>query len=135
MITVKRAYGNFGEDLAVQYLKKQKYKILARNFNTRSGEIDIIAIETKASRKMDEDYNKLSDEMKKEDILVFVEVKTRKDILYGNPYEAVDKDKQRRYYKTAFEFIAKNHLEDLQVRYDIIEVVEREVKNHFKNAF
>lgn len=135
MITKKRAYGNFGEDLAVNYLKKKKYKILARNFSTRSGEIDIVAMETKSARKCDEDYAKMSDEMKKEDILVFVEVKTRKDILYGNPYEAVDKEKQKRYYKTAFEFIAKNHLDDLQVRYDIIEVVEKEVTNHFKNAF
>lgn len=135
MISPKKEYGNFGEDLAVKYLKKRKYKVIARNFTTRSGEIDIVAIETKSARKCDEDYKRMSDEMKKEDVLVFVEVKTRKDVLYGNPYEAVDKEKQKRYYKTAFKFIAKNHLQDYQIRYDIIEVVGVSVKNHFKNAF
>ncbi len=135
MVTFKRAYGDFGEDLACQVLKKNKYKILTRNFSDKDGEIDIIAIETKASRKRSEDYDKMSDMIKNEDVLVFVEVKARHSTLYGEPFEAVDKPKQARYYTLANRYIAKNNLSDYQYRFDIIEILENQVVNHYKNAF
>lgn len=65
----KTSSGRFGEDLAASYLKKQGYRIVERNFQTRSGEIDIVAI-------VDE-------------TLVFVEVKTRWSASFGLPEEAV----------------------------------------------
>lgn len=61
--------GNKGEDLACEYLKKQGYKILERNFRIRGGEIDIIA--------KDKEY------------LVFIEVKTRYTHQFGVPEESI----------------------------------------------
>lgn len=61
--------GKLGEDLATEFLKKQGYKILERNFRKGYGEIDIIAID--------------------HDVLVFVEVKTRTSDAFGAPSEAI----------------------------------------------
>lgn len=61
--------GRYGEDLAVKHLKAQGYKILERNFRSKVGEIDVIA--------------------RNQDILVFVEVKTRIGDEYGAPEEAI----------------------------------------------
>lgn len=65
----KKLLGKHGEDLAVNFLKKQGYKILERNFQKGYGEIDIIAQE--------------------KDTLVFVEVKTRISTQFGSPLEAI----------------------------------------------
>lgn len=73
--------GNKGEELACQYLIKQGYKILKRNFRIRGGEIDIIA----------EDH----------EYLVFVEVKTRNSNEYGLPVEAITSWKIKYLLKTA----------------------------------
>ena len=64
-----RTIGNYGEELACQYLKKQGYKILERNYRIRGGEVDIVA--------RDQDY------------LVFVEVKARYFHEYGLPSESI----------------------------------------------
>ncbi len=61
--------GSLGEKIAVEYLRKQGYKILEQNFSKRWGEIDIIAIDG--------------------DTLVFVEVKTRTSNQFGTPLEAI----------------------------------------------
>ena len=63
-------FGKSGEEAAVSYLLKKKYKILKRNFLTCGCEVDIIALDG--------------------DILCFIEVKTRKSTDYGFPEEYVD---------------------------------------------
>jgi putative endonuclease len=63
------AQGKYGEDLACEFIKKQGYKIIERNFRIRGGEIDIIALDGKT--------------------LVYVEVKTRTSYEFGRPEEAV----------------------------------------------
>ena len=134
MKTYKRAFGDYGEDLAVKYLLKNKYDIPARNYSSRAGEIDIIAIETKSSRRLDDDYIKMSDLIRNEDVLCFIEVKTRSTTEFGNPFEAVDKNKENKYYNLSNQFIFANHLENYQIRYDIIEIVGNKI-NQIKNAF
>ena len=67
MTTVTK--GKYGEDLACEFLKKQDYKILERNFRIRGGEIDIIALDGQT--------------------LVYVEVKTRSSHRFGLPEESV----------------------------------------------
>lgn len=73
----RQEIGKWGENIVCQYLKSNNYHIIERNFLCRQGEIDIIA----------------KDKAKKE--LVFIEVKTRSSLKYGNPAEAVTKQKQR----------------------------------------
>lgn len=113
--------GNLGEDIATEYLVNQGYHIIKRNFNCKLGEIDIIAIDNI-------DKNEL----------VFIEVKTRKQNLYGTPAEAVNYKKTKHLYKVAEYFLLLNKLENTFVRFDVIEVRESLNKsfrvNHIKNA-
>ncbi|MCQ2387352.1 MAG: YraN family protein [Clostridia bacterium] len=110
----KKLLGKVGEKLAKKYLEKNGYKIISTNFKTKIGEIDIIA-------KIDE-------------IIVFVEVKTRVNDDYGFPSEAVNKDKIRKYNLVATEFLQKNNFLDQECRFDVIEVENKKI-NHIINAF
>ena len=109
--------GFLGEDKAIKYLISKGYQILDRNYRTKIGEIDIIAI--------------------KSGILAFVEVKTRTNINYGYPYEAVNWRKQDKIIKSSFIYMKQKNLITYQVRYDIIEVYlcEKNRINHIENAF
>lgn len=73
MFQTKKEEGKKGEEIAADFLKKQGCEILVKNFRTKSGEVDIIALD--------------------KNILVFVEVKTRKSFEYGLPIEAITKRK------------------------------------------
>lgn len=96
--------GKIGENLACQYLEKNNYKIIERNFRCRQGEIDIIAC----------------DKIKNE--LVFVEVKTRSSLKYGRPSDAVEKVKQRHIKNVAQYYYYKKRIKDTAIRFDVIEV-------------
>lgn len=98
----KQKLGKLGEDLATQYLENKGYEIVERNFSCQQGEIDIIA--------------------KEEIEIVFVEVKTRKCLMYGTPAEAVTKEKRRHIEKTAKYYLFTKQLEKQPVRFDVIEV-------------
>jgi putative endonuclease len=114
-MTRTKQIGDFGEDTAFRYLQDKGYIIKDRNFSTRFGEIDIIA--------------------EKDDVLIFVEVKTRKNADYGRPAEFVDLWKQRRIIQSAYMYL---NGEDKAVRFDVIEVLYRREKtyiNHIENAF
>jgi putative endonuclease len=99
----KQAIGRMGEELAARYLVKKGFRILSRNYRKKIGEIDIIACDL-------------------EDILIFVEVKTRHFSSYGTPAEAVDFRKQQRIQRTAFLFMQERNLSASFCRFDIIEV-------------
>lgn len=109
--------GDFGERLAKEYLEKKNYNILETNFRTRLGEIDIIA--------------------KKDDVIVFVEVKARKTLKYGRPYESVNHRKMQKIIKVAQNYIAYKSRGDNQYRFDIVEVFlsENDKINHIEDAF
>jgi len=117
----KKVLGNFGEQYAAKFLKKNKYKILQTNYNIRGGEIDIIA--------------------QKGDYVIFVEVKTRKDKTLGTGAEAVTYTKRQRIIKAAEHYILSNG--NCNARFDVIEVygnIENERFNlqdinHIENAF
>ena len=128
-------YGKFGENFAFNYLKKMGYKIIAKNFVGTVGEVDIVAIETKLARKKSGDFDKMSKLIQNEDVLCFIEVKSRNNTDYGNPSDAVDYSRQRKYYSLSYEFMTKNNLKDYQHRFDIIEVFGKNEINHIKNAF
>ena len=86
-MNAKQQLGKIGENLASEYLEKQGYLILERNFACRQGEIDIIA--------------------KDEKEFVFVEVKTRKSLKFGYPAEAVTNIKRKHMQKAAQYYLYK----------------------------
>lgn len=104
----KRSIGNIGEDIAVKWLVKNKnYNILDRNYSTGYGEIDIIAEDGKA--------------------LVFIEVKFRNGTDFGYPYEAVNKNKQRRICKAALHYVQKKYnTADINIRFDVVELIKKD---------
>lgn len=114
-IHIKKDFGNSGEDIAVQYLKKRGHVILERNFYCKQGEIDIIS----------KDRNEI----------VFTEVKSRTDVGFGLPSEAVTKQKIRHLYRTAQYYLYKNNILDEFIRFDVVEILIKSGKfniNHIK---
>ena len=109
--------GKLGEDLAVDYLTNKGYQILERNWRSGHKEIDIIALN--------------------DDLLVIVEVKTRKSDEFGDPDIAVGKLKQQMLIWAADAYVRYKNL-DVDVRFDIISIVisdgEPEIE-HIEDAF
>ena len=111
----KKLLGRIGEKKAEKFLRKKRYKIIEKNYKTKFAECDLIAL-----------YGNL---------LVFIEVKTRSSVAYGNPADAVDFNKQRKYVKLAEYFIACNsEYKNFAVRFDVVEVLNDEI-NHIEGAF
>ncbi len=100
-----KTFGNFGEQLASDYLNGKGYRILQRNFVAFHTEIDIIAL--------DESCNQI----------VFVEVKTLKDDYFQQPYEEVNRKKQKNIIKTANVYLQRCEL-DKEARFDIVSIVQ-----------
>ncbi len=110
--------GKLGEEEAAGLLRENGYKIIARNYKTRLGEIDIVA------------YDK--------DTVCFIEVKTRNSVRFGSPQEAVCVVKQRRISKAALCFIKEKKFFDRKARFDVISInrsQEPPKLNLIKNAF
>ena len=114
----KTDFGRHGEDLAVDFLLKEGYEILERNWYFKHNEVDILA--------------------KDHDTLVVVEVKTRSGNSYGEPYTAVDFRKQRYLIFAAERYIYSHDL-DLEVRFDIVSIIidhfGKITLEHVKEAF
>ena len=109
--------GNIGEDIATRYLERLGYRILERNFRCKLGEIDIIA----------QDKNEI----------VFIEVKTRKILSYGDPADSVNEPKQKHIYKAAEYYLLINNKLDNFTRIDVMEVYIEDMGhkiNHIKKA-
>lgn len=102
MSLLRRIIGRRGEDRAAQYLRRRGYRILARNWRCRLGEIDLIALDG--------------------DTLVFVEVKTRRGDVFGAPELAVTPRKQRQLTKAALSFIMSRKLGHLSGRFDVVAI-------------
>lgn len=109
--------GSQGEQLAVDFLLKNGYDILDRNYRFNKAEVDIIA--------------------KQKDILAIIEVKTRSTIDFGNPQDFVKPKQIQRLVKAIDEYVNANQL-DVEVRFDIIAII-KEGKGfkieHLENAF
>ena len=110
--------GKEGEDIAANFLAKEGYKILERNFRCPLGEIDIVALDSGT--------------------LVFVEVKTRSSNSFGLPEEAVNHRKQHQMTKAAQFYIARKKLFNHPARFDVVAVTVRDGKEEvrvIRNAF
>ena len=110
--------GNAGENFAASYLESRGYKIITKNFRVRSAEIDIIA--------------------ELDDVIIFVEVKTRSSTNHGLPIEAVNFRKQQKIIEAASVFLQDEKYCDSACRFDVIEIYSDGVKfsaRHIENAF
>ena len=111
-----KSTGTYGEDLACSYLDQKGYLVLERNYRYGKAEIDIIA--------------------RKNDLLLFIEVKTRTNINYGYPESFLSDSQAQRIIEAAEEYIFRNDWKG-QIRFDIISIIigDSEELKHFKDAF
>ena len=109
--------GKLGEELAVEFLKKNGYEIVETNWTFQKAEIDILAL--------------------KNNVLAVVEVKTRSSIDFGLPQDFVKPKKIQLLVKAVNEYVNQNDLE-VEVRFDII-AIHKENENynieHIEEAF
>ena len=105
-MNAKDALGQYGEQLAADYLQRAGFRILARNWRCAEGEIDIVV----ADRR----------------ILVAVEVKTRSGTGFGTPLEAVTRKKLSRLRRLAVQWVIANGVLFDEVRIDVVEVLKDE---------
>lgn len=95
-------FGKESESTAVKLLKKQGYKIIEQNYRTKLGEIDIIA--------------------KEKNTIVFIEVKSRKSVSYGNPKYAVTPKKMRKISMVALYFLKVTNQSSSKARFDVVAI-------------
>jgi|YNPNPStandDraft_1061719.scaffolds.fasta_scaffold02926_4 putative endonuclease len=118
MAASNKTIGKQGEELAVDFLKKHHYHIIQQNYRCPFGEIDIIA--------------------RKKNVLVFVEVKTRRSSSCGLPQEAIHERKQRTIAQVALAFMQHYRLEGIPARFDVVAVHLTQHGQHLElieNAF
>ncbi len=109
--------GDKGENIALNYLLKKKYTVLEKNYRARRCEVDIIA--------------------QKKEMIIAIEVKTRNSDFLVEPWEAVNKLKQKKIITVMDVFLKKNNL-NKNVRFDIISIIKQEKGyniEHIKNEF
>ena len=102
MTFARQRLGIQGESMACDELEKLGYTIIERRYRSRFGEIDVVANDGGT--------------------VVFVEVKTKTDSSFGDPAEAVTKQKQRRLVSMAEEYAASHRLDRTPCRFDVVGV-------------
>jgi putative endonuclease len=110
--------GLAGEAAAERFIRRAGWRLLARRFRTRAGEIDLVALDG--------------------DVVVFVEVKTRRADGYGRPAESVTRTKRERIVRVARIYLARTGWHERRCRFDVVEVVPRAGDfrvRHIEDAF
>lgn len=100
MARQRQILGQKGEAEAVQFLRDRGYVIVAQNYRSPFGEIDVIAEDGR--------------------VLVFVEVRSHSRPEYGDPIESVNVRKQRQVAKTALHYLLRNGFTHREARFDVI---------------
>ena len=118
----RRRIGERGEALALNYLTEKGYTLVERNYRTRHDEIDLVA--------------------RDEETLVFVEVKLRRGMGFGDPLEAVTPPKQVRIRRMAEQYLAERDPDFVasfdEVRFDVVGILlvaGRPKIRHVEDAF
>lgn len=110
--------GNLGENIAIDFLLKNGFTIIEKNYQKRYGEIDIIG--------------------KKDNFIIFFEVKLRKNINNGYPIESITENKISKIKNVAETYLYENGLFEQDIRFDVISILlENGYYNitHIENAF
>ena len=120
LLTDREHLGRWGEKRCEKFLKRKGLKTLTRNFSCRTGEIDLVMVDTDST-------------------IVFVEVRTKADSDFASPEDSITTPKKTRLLRTARYFLATNNIEDRPYRFDIVAIVlSQSAKpkiNHYENAF
>jgi putative endonuclease len=99
----RRALGAAGEARAARWYEARGYRVVARNWRCREGELDLVVV--------------------RRDVLVVVEVKTRRSDRYGTPAEAVTPAKQRRLRELALRYVAATGTRPRSIRFDVVSIL------------
>lgn len=94
------SFGRESEEAAADFLRKKGYRILARNHRTKLGEIDVVAADGET--------------------VVFVEIKARRNLLFGGAHDAVDKRKRLRLSRLARQYLSFHRMDDRPCRFDLV---------------
>ena len=114
----RQALGRSGEDLAAARLTSLGFEVVARNVRGSGGELDIVA--------------------RRDGLIVFCEVKTRRSDRFGMPAEAVSYAKQQRIRRLAAEWLAAHRPRATDLRFDVVSVVSNgqgDEVTHIPGAF
>jgi putative endonuclease len=106
MADPRRGFGQEGESLAAAFLRRRGFKILATNFATPAGELDVVCEDGAC--------------------VVFVEVKTRRSKDFGYPEEAITPEKRRHLARAANRFLAFYAWESRPFRFDAVAILHRD---------
>ena len=113
--------GDEGEEIAVELLQEKGYEIIERNYRYGKGEIDIIAKDPETN------------------FTVFVEVKSRKNLEFGDPVYAITKNKIKQIKRMAELYLYDKEIDEIDCRFDVITVLlrgkQKPVIEHYVNAF
>ena len=120
MKSYNKDIGSYTENIAATYLLNNGYSILDRNYRNKFGEIDIIC--------------------QKDNIIIFVEIKSRYTNSFGSPLESVSCHKQKKIILLSKFYILYKKLSDFNIRYDVIEIYLNHLNNtyevnHLEDAF
>ncbi|MGH7820082.1 MAG: YraN family protein [Candidatus Binatia bacterium] len=110
--------GRAAEELAADYFRGAGYAVLARNFRSPYGELDLV--------------------LERREIVVFVEVRSKGGTRFGTGLESVGPRKQRRLARLAASFLARHRLENRRARFDVVGVEWQDGRpriDHVENAF
>ena len=104
-----RVIGNRAEDHALKYLSDRGLNLIKRNYNCKCGEIDLIMTEN--------------------NIIVFIEVRYRKNSYYGSGAESIDFRKQKKLLASATHFLQNKHMLDRICRFDVVSICHAQATN------
>ena len=120
LLSDRALLGRWGEKRCEKFLKRKGLKNLARNFSCKTGEIDLIMVDSDRT-------------------IVFVEVKTRADESFSPSEAAITSTKKTRMLRAARYFLSIHNIENRPFRFDVVTIVlgqkgQPEIR-HYENAF
>jgi len=120
LLSDPKRLGRWGEKRCERFLERKGLRALTRNFTCRTGEIDLVMVDTDRT-------------------VIFVEVRTIADESFASPESSITSAKKTKLSRAARYFLATNNIEDRPFRFDIVTIVlgrtGRPKLNHYKNAF
>jgi len=121
MTTSTKQSGDEGEEIAAEYIVEKGYEIIDRNYRYGKGEIDIIAKDPETGET------------------VFIEVKSKKNLEFGDPVYSVTKNKIKQIKRMAELYLYDKEIDEIDCRFDVITVLlrgkQKPIIEHYINAF